>query len=104
MEKQRIKRLIKSGRRFLITLLVFCASAILYAQNITFEQINALRITPEEGQNLYTKTDLKFTVTIPNVRSSQVQILSTDQQSDINFRTIRKSENYEENGTTIEVW
>ena len=104
MEKQRNKRLIKSGRRFLITLLTILFSANLYAQNLTLEQIKALRITSEEGQNLYTKTDLKFTVTIPNVHSSQVQILSTEQQPDINFRTIRKSENYGENGTNIEIW
>ena len=104
MEKLRIKKLIKSGRRFLIILLTLCCSSFISAQNITLEQINALRITPEEGQKLYTRTDLKFSVTVPNVRSSQIQILSTEQQSDITFRTIRKSENYGENGTTIEVW
>ena len=104
MEKQRIKRILKSGRRFLVIFLsVFCFSN-LNAQNITLEQINALRITPEEGQKLFTKTDIKFTVTVPNVRSSQLQILSADQQADINFRTIRKLENYDENGTTIEIW
>ena len=104
MEKQRIKRLIKSGRRFLIALLVVFYPVTLVAQSITFEQINALRITPVDGQKLYTKTDLKFSVTLTNVRSSQVQIISADQQSDISFRTIRKAENYDKNGTTIEIW
>ena len=104
MEKQRNKRLIKSCRRFLIILLALFSPILASAQNLSLDQIKALRITAEEGQNLYTKTDLKFTVTIPNVHSSQVQILSTEQKSDINFRTIRKSENYGENGTTIEIW
>ena len=104
MEKQRIKRQLKSGRRFLIILLAAFFSLSLTAQSLSLEQINALRIIPEEGQKLYTKTDIKFIVTIPNVHSSQVQILSTDQQQEVTFRTIRKSESYEENGTSIEIW
>ena len=104
MEKQRNKRLIKSGRRFLIILFALFYPILVNAQSLGLDQIKALRISAEEGQNLYTKTDLKFTVTIPNVHSAQVQILSTEQQPDITFRTIRKSENYDENGTTIEIW
>ena len=104
MEKQRNKRLIKSCRRFLIILLVLFQPILVSAQSLSLDQIKALRITAEEGQNLYTKTDLKFSVIIPNVHSAQVQILSTEQQPDVNFRTIRKSENYDENGTTIEIW
>ena len=104
MEKQRIKEFFRSCRRFLISLLIsgLCASA--FSQNLILQQIKQLRIVPVEGQNLYTKTDLKFTVTIPNVRSSQVQVLASKQEQDIMFRTIRKSENYEQKGTTIELW
>ena len=104
MEKQRNQRFIKSGRRFLIILATLFCSAASFAQNITLEQIKQLRFVPDEGQNLYTKTDLKFTVTIPNVRASQVQVLAATQEHDITFRTIRKSEDYKQNGTTIEVW
>lgn len=104
MEKQRNQRFIKSGRRFLIILAALFCSAASFAQNITLEQIRQLRFVPDEGQNLYTKTDLKFTVTIPNVRASQVQVLAATQEHDITFRTIRKSEDYKQNGTTIEVW
>ena len=104
MEKQRNQRFIKSGRRFLIILAALFCSAASFAQNITLEQIRQLRFIPDEGQNLYTKTDLKFTVTIPNVRASQVQVLAATQEHDITFRTIRKSEDYKQNGTTIEVW
>ena len=104
MEKQRTRKHIKSCRRFLIFLLAIFFSINLYTENLTLEQINALRITPEEGQKLYTKTDIKFILTIPNVPSSQVEILSTDQQQEVTFRTIRKFESYEGNGTSIEVW
>ena len=104
MEKQRIKRIIKSGRRFLVSFLIILTSATLSAQTLSLEETNSLRIIPEEGQKLYTKTDIKFTVTLPKVPASQVQIISADQQSDISFRTIRKSENYGENGTTIDIW
>ena len=106
MEKQRNQRFIKSCRRFLIILFtLFCTTTTAsFAQTLTLEQIRQLRFLPEEGQNLYTKTDLKFTVTIPNVRASQVQVLAATQDHDITFRTIRKSEDYKQNGTIIEVW
>ena len=106
MEKQRIKRLFKSGRRFLITLLLLYQSgaAPVFSQKISSDKIQQLRIVPEEGQKLYTRTDIKFTVIIPDVHSSQVQILSTEQNQDINFRTMRKSENTETKGTSLEIW
>ena len=104
MEKQRIKGLIKSGRRFLISLLLLCSAGFAFSQNLSLSQIKQLRIVPEEGQNLYTKTDIKFVVTIPNVVPSQVQVLAANQQRDISFRSMRKSESYDPKGTTIELW
>lgn len=104
MEKQRIKRLFKSGRRFLVTLSIFFCTSFAFSQNLTVSQIKQLRIVPEEGQNLYTKTDIKFVVTIPNARPSQVQVLSANQPQEITFRSMRKVENYEYNGTTLEMW
>lgn len=110
MEKQRKQQHIKSGRRFLVILFsLFCTSvwpSLLFAQTkaLSLEQIKKLKFVPEAGQNLYTKTDLKFTVTIPDVRASQVQVLAATQEHDITFRTIRKTEDYTQNGTTIEVW
>ena len=104
MEKQRNPEFFESCRRLLISLLLLISAAALFAQNITLEQLRQLNFEPEEGQNLYTKADIKFTVTIPNVRASQIQVLSATQDQDISFRTIRKSEDYKQNGTTIEVW
>ena len=104
MEKQRIKTFIRSGRRFLISLLLLLAGGFAFSQNITAEQLKQLKLVPEEEQNLYIKTDIKFLVTIPNVRPAQIQVLVANQQQDITFRTMRKIENYENNGTTIEIW
>lgn len=104
MEKQRITIRRKSCRRFLISVLLLFTFLQLSAQTLTLDQIRQLRIRPEEGQNLYTKADIKFTVTIPVVRPSQVQVLSTDQKNDVTFRTMRKSENYDDKGTILELW
>ena len=104
MEKQRIKTAFRSCRRFLVSLLLLYTAGLSFSQNLTLKQIKKLRLIPEEGQNLYTKTDIKFTVTIPAVSPSQVQVLAGNQQRDITFRTMRKSESYEEKGTTIEIW
>ncbi len=96
MEKQRIKRTIRSGRRFLSSLLLIFISGLCFAQSLT--------LTHDPSQKLYTKTDIKFSVTIPNATPSQVQVLAANQKQDITFRSMRKSENYEEKGTTIEIW
>ena len=104
MEKQRIKTAFRSCRRLLISFLLIFISSLSFAQRVSLDQIRQLKITPAEGQNLYTKTDLRFTVVIPNVSPSQVQVLSINQKNDITFRTMRKTENYDVQGTTIELW
>jgi len=104
MEKQRITFRYKSGRRFLISFILFFQIFLLSAQSLSLRQIKELRIKPEENQSLYTKSDIKFTVTIPHIRPSQIQVISTEQQSDMSFRTMRKSENYDVAGTTLELW
>ncbi len=104
MEKQRIKSTFRFSRRFLISLLLLLAAGKAFSQTLTLAQIKQLSFKTEEGQNLYTKTDIKFSVTIPYVSPSQVQVLSANQQSDISFRSMRKTESYEQKGTVIEIW
>ena len=104
MEKQRIKTVIRSCRRLLISFLLIFVSNLGFAQRISLDQIRQLKICPAEEQNLYTKTDIKFTVTIPNATPSQVQVLSINQKNDVTFRSLRKTENYDVQGTTIELW
>ncbi len=104
MEKQRIKSTFRFSRRFLITLLLLLAAGKAFSQTLTAAMINQLSFKAEEGKELYTKTDIKFSVTIPYVSPSQVQVVSANQKSDISFRSMRKLENYEQMGTTIEIW
>ena len=104
MEKQRNKTVFRSCRRFLIFLLLFLSSLTVFSQQLTLDQIKRLRVTPEAGQNLYSRTDIKFTVIIPNTPPSQVQVISGSQKQDITFHTMRKIENYEQKGTAIELW
>lgn len=99
MEKQRIKPASKFGKRLLIALaFVFLFYANAYSQNsYTFE--------PEAGQNFYVNDNIKFTVIIPNVRASQVQVNVPAFKENINFKNMNKSENLgEEGGTKIEIW
>lgn len=106
MEKQRSTTVIRSGRRFLICLILLFSAGFLFCQSrtLTASQIQKLKISPEEGQNLYTKTDIKFSVSIPYVRPSEIQVLNADQSSDVYFRSMRKNEDYDTDGTLLEIW
>lgn len=105
MEKQRYKSISESCRRLLIFFTVFAIfNSVLYAQNLTTAEINQLRIIPAEEQSLFTKTDIRFEVLIPKIKPSQVQILSATLPRDVNFRTMRKSEDFEDGGTKVELW
>ena len=106
MEKQRSSTVIRSGRRFLICLILLFSAGFLFCQSrtLTVSQLQQLRLAPEAGQNLYTKTDIKFSVSIPYVRPSEIQVLSADQINDVFFRSMRKNEDYDTDGTLLEIW
>ncbi len=113
MEKQRIITKYKSCRRLLI-LVFFCFlyTTFSFSQTLSYSQINALRISPTENQSLFTKTDIKFEVIIPKTKPNQIFLTSTNQRSDITFKTMRKSEYYDNDetsttknsGTLLEIW
>ena len=106
MEEQRITFRRESCRRLLVSLFILLISIPLFSQTLSLEKVRQLRIVPEENQNLYTKTDIKFVVTIPIIRPSQVQVISADQKGDVSFRTMRKRELYDDvdSGTVLEIW
>ena len=106
MEKQRSTTVIRSDRRLLICLILLFSAGFLFSQSrtLTASQIQKLRLSPEEGQNLYTKTDIKFSVSIPYVRPAEIQVLNADQSNDVYFRSMRKNEDYDTNGTLLELW
>lgn len=105
MEKQRIKSDSGSCRRLLI-LIVLTAffTGKLFSQNLTLAEINKLQVLPADNQELFTKVDLKFEVSIPKVKPSQIQVMSANLPSDITYKTVRKVQDYENGGTIIEVW
>ena len=111
MEKQRSTSISKSCRRLLVFwLFASIFTAELFSQTnssqsqLTAAEISKLLIVPSENQELFTKVDLKFEVLIPKVNASQIQVLSTPLPSDISFKTVRKLQDFENNGTKIEIW
>lgn len=105
MEKQRSKSITKSCRRLLISGLIgLLFSTNLFSQKLSLSEINQLRIVPAENQNLFTKTEIKLILSIPNLKPSQIQVLSNPVQSDVYFKTMKKSEDFETGGTLIELW
>lgn len=105
MEKQRNYTIAKSCKRLLTILIIIISfSSSLFAQFLSNAEINNLCIRPEENQNLFTNVEIKFSVLIPKIKASQVQVMSTSQQADVSFKSMRKNDDYENNGTLIELW
>ena len=112
MEKQRIKSGSKSFRRLLK---IGFLSALLwqtggwqgaFAQPVISQaQANALSVSPAENQSLYTKSDIKFEVLIPNAQANSIILQSASTLPNVTMRTMRKTQEFGENeGTKIEVW
>ena len=111
MEKQPVKRSSKSFRRllksgFLSLLLLPAAKYYLAAQPVISQaQANALSIAPAENQSLYTKSDIKFEVLIPNAKADSIILQNASTPANVTMRTMRKSQEFGENeGTKIELW
>jgi len=110
MEKQRIKRTIKSGKRLLIRPVLVCAILLAVCQTTAFSQsFSAIQgqqnLLPVEDQKLYSKQDIKYEILIPKARSSNVQLQSQNLPGGVELKTVRKSDYYtDESGTLIELW
>ncbi len=108
MEKQRNQSVPKSCRRLLNFLIFFTATVFfsqgLFSQTLTAAEISQLSFVPAENQEKFTKTDLKFEVNIPKIKASKIQILSNNLPANVTFKTVRKIQDYENEGTKIEIW
>lgn len=104
MEEQRITTAAKSCRRLLIFILLMLAPAVTFAQTLTAAMIRELTIVPAENQKLFAKEDLKFEVFIPYVKSGQVQIQSPTAASEVSFKQIKKTDDWENGGVKLEIW
>lgn len=107
MEKQRNKTVCRLFKRLLVLFFAAITSSGISAFGQTFNSkvASSLFIEPVENQNLYTKSDIKFEVLLPYASASLLQIKNPDYPENVNFKTLKKSEYYEdEGGTKIELW
>lgn len=105
MEKQRIKSITEFSRRLLSFFFILSISSIV---NLSAQQKNVQQdsfiISPSQDQNLYTQQDIKFEVLLPGTRPAQVQLKSPIKQQNVVFKSFRKIDDYETNGTILELW
>ena len=106
MEKQRVKSVTKSCRRLLILFVFFsvCVPVNLFAQKINSSVIKSLKIEPSPEQDLFTNTNLKFEVTIPEIKPGQIEVAVPSENENVTFRTLRRIEDFSTGGTKIELW
>lgn len=102
MEKQRnLTRF-----RFIFGLLIFFffeSFSLQAAAAITPEQIRKLEITPVEDQDFSIGKEIKFQLVLPGISPLNVQITNPSSQSDIIFKTLRRTSDNND-GTRIELW
>lgn len=61
-------------------------------------------LTPDEGQSLITNTTIKFQTLIQGIRPGQIIIENPAEIEDVDFKSLRRMEDYsEEGGTRIEI-
>ena len=61
-------------------------------------------LTPDEGQSLITNTTIKFQALIQGIRPGQIMIENPAEIEDVEFKSLRRMEDYsEEGGTRIEI-
>lgn len=105
MEIKRTRYTAKSFYGLLVFLLLLFNQQLVFSQQLTRQDFAQLRIKPAENQNLYTDIDIKFEVEIPYVNSSQIEVYSPEEKSNIVFKTLKRTDSYKEiGGTKIEIW
>lgn len=104
MEKQRNRSTVFISRRLLILSIILIFSGTkLFSQTLTAAKINELRIVPAQDQQLYTDTDITFEVFIPYIRASQLEFSVPEEMDNVHFKTMHKSDVYEENGAQLTI-
>lgn len=104
MEKQRNKTARKSCKRLLGILVFVLCTFPSFSQTLTLTMLKELSIEPAAEQKLYAKEDLKFEVFLPYVKSNQVQIQSPSVVPNVNFKQIKKFDDYVNGGVKLEIW
>ncbi len=95
-------------KRFFLVILLFYISFLTFAQGRQAKASNILRnpdneevhIIPDEGQSLITNTVIKFQALIQDVRPGQVEIEAPQETEDIVLKSLRRTEDFSEQGGT----
>lgn len=94
----------KSKTILFFLFLCFTASFV-YAQDLKDSKNELILIKPENNQQFFTNTNIKFSVIVPNVKPSQLEVSIPEEQGNVIFKTMRRTEEFSENaGTKIELW
>jgi len=106
MEKQRINFRHRFVQRLLIFVLWIASVSPLWAaaSSLSKSQIESLKIYPETSERLITDREIKFTLNIPLVSSSDVEVRTPAFPDGITFKSFRKTNNYSTGGTKLEMW
>ena len=108
MEKQRINTKFKFSYRFLKNVFLFTFAVVfsdsVYSQKLNYKIIKTLSVSPINEVN-YTAVECAFSLSIPYVKSAEVQAEIPSLKSGINFISLRRSEYYSDGGgTLVELW
>ncbi|MCQ2577126.1 MAG: hypothetical protein MJ176_01210 [Treponema sp.] len=106
MEKFRINFRRRFVQRLLSFVLWMAAVSPLWAAapSLSKSQIDSLKILPDPAERLITDREIKFTLSIPLVSSSEVEVRTPSFPEGIIFKSFRKTNNYSTGGTKLEMW
>ena len=100
-----------SGRKFISRLLktFFLLNLIFFgnygfSQNLTSRIIKTLSVVPQDSE-LYTDTDLLFSLEVPYVSSNEISYDIQKLPEKVHFKSARQNQSYSKNGgVVIELW
>lgn len=104
MEKQRICSKFRLFKRLLILTSLFILPFSLFAViSIPAEELKKLVIIPEENQSFVTDRDIKYSVIIPGIIPTDVEVSTPELQDNTQFKTLRRTR-YNDTDTKLELW
>lgn len=91
-------------KKIFCILTLLCLTIPCFSQVLNSAMIKKLRIVPVENQQFFTNNTIQFEVVIPYVKSNEIEITPPAEQNNVSLQTLRRLENYSENGIKIEMW
>lgn len=104
MEKQQFSAKFKQSRRLLIVILILFAQNLIFSQVLNSRIIRNLKIVPQT-ENLFTETDILFTLEIPYAQISDIYYDIQTTPEKVHFKSSRQTKIYnQKDGVLIELW